>query len=515
MVVELRSHSWFSFGAGVSSPRALAQRAALLELPALGLADAGNLCGALEFAQAGAEFGVAPLFGVELRIRKGARAGPAVLLAESGAGYANICRLTSLAHLAGGRREPELDFRFLESHAAGVVALLAGLVDAGRRAEAKASVAAWLGCLGRRAVFLELQQHLAYGDTRRNRILAELAERCGAGLVASNAPYYLDAPEARLHDVLTANRLNQSLDAARNRLKPNGHWHLKSAPELRELFRDHPESLLNTAAIVEQCGDFRLPEYLQGRYAFPMAPTPPGYSQQAWLERICRDAAERRYGRLRPDVVARLEQEFALIRRHGLAGFFLTYHRIVELARDCVLELGRGDAEKPLGLLSPGRGRGSSVSMLVGYLVGLSHVDPLEYGLSLDRFLSEDTEAFPDIDLDFPRDVRERVIEEWGWDHAALACQFPVYKARGTVRALGRALGLPADAVGLVARSLDSNRVADLPRSAEYARRSGRPGWRDLFALAPGLAGIPRGIAQHPGGMLVSAGALTDLAPDS
>ena len=208
MVVELRSHSWFSFGAGVSSPRSLAQRAALLELPALGLADAGNLCGALEFAQAGAEFGVAPLFGVELRIREGERAGPAVLLAESGAGYANICRLTSLAHLTGGRREPELDFRFLESHAAGVIALLGGretllarLVDAGRRAEAKASVAAWQGCLGRGAVFLELQQHLAYGDTRRNRILAELAERCGAGLVASNAPYYLDAPEARLHEV--------------------------------------------------------------------------------------------------------------------------------------------------------------------------------------------------------------------------------------------------------------------------------------------------------------------------
>ena len=153
-----------------------------------------------------------------------------------------------------------------------------------------------------------------------------------------------------------------------------------------------------------------------------------------------------------------MDEEFALVRKHGLAGFFLVYHRIVALARDCMLELGYGHRETPLEWLPPGRGRGSSVSMLVGYLIGLSHVDPLAYGLTLDRFLSSDSPAVPDIDLDFPRDIRERlilrVIEEWGWDHAALTGMFPTYKARGVVRDLGKALGLPVDEVGALARRL-------------------------------------------------------------
>ena len=212
-----------------------------------------------------------------------------------------------------------------------------------------------------------------------------------------------------------------------------------------------------------------------------------------------------------------MEQKFTLIRRHGLAGFFLVYHRIVELARESMLELGWGHRETPLERLSPGRGRGSSVSMLVGYLIGLSHVDPLEYGLSLDRFLSEETDTYPDIDLDFPRDVRERlivrVIEEWGWDHAALAGMFATYRARGVLRGLGKALGLPADEVGFLSRRVESEGVADLPLLPGLAERMDRPGWRHPLALAPRLAGLPKGLSQHPGGMLVSSTALTDLMP--
>ena len=182
-----------------------------------------------------------------------------------------------------------------------------------------------------------------------------------------------------------------------------------------------------------------------------------------------------------------------------------------------MLELGYGHLETPLEWLPPGRGRGSSVSMLVGYLIGLSHVDPLEYGLTLDRFLSSETAAPPDIDLDFPRDIRERlilrVIEEWGWDHAALAGMIPTYKARGIVRALGKALGLPLDEVGALARGLETNSVSDLYNSPALLARADRPGWRDLLALSEQLAGFPKGLAQHPGGMLVSSTPLTDLAP--
>ena len=194
---------------------------------------------------------------------------------------------------------------------------------------------------------------------------------------------------------------------------------------MAQLFRSYPDALRNTVAVAKRCSGFNLPGYLAGRYRFPEAPTPPGYDAQSWLRRLCEESASRRYWSVNAKVRERLDKEFGLIGRHGLAGFFLVYHPIVELARECMLELGYGHLETPLEWLPPGRGRCSSVSLLVGYLIGLSHLDPLEYGLTLDRFLSSETAAPPDIDLDFPRDIRERlilrVIEEWGWDHAALA----------------------------------------------------------------------------------------------
>lgn len=460
--VELRVHSWYSFGGGVPAPAALAQHAAGLGYPALGLTDAANLCGALEFAQACEGAGVRPLFGVDLPVREGDRVGTVTLLAADGDGYANICRLASLAHLTGGHRTPELDSRFLDEHAAGVIALpgapdsvLAGLIADGRWSAATGLVKAYVGRFGQGSVFLQLQQHLAHGDTFRNRRMNELARQCGVGVVATNEPWFLRREDSRLHDCLTAIRHNVSLNEVRNRLKPNSHWWLKPPAKIGPLLRRYPDALSNTVAIAERCGDFRLPAYLRGRYAFPDVRVPPGYDAQGWLEELCRQAAARRYGRVDRRVTERLEQEFALIRQHGLAGFFLVYYRIVELAREVMLDLGWGHRETPLEWLSPGRGRGSSVSMLVGYLIGLSHVDPLEYGLSLDRFLSAETDSYPDIDLDFPRDVRERlivrVIEEWGWDHAALAGMFATYRTRGVLRGLGKALGLPADEVGILA----------------------------------------------------------------
>ena len=522
--VELCAHSWFSFGAGASSVAELVARAAECEYPALGLTDASNFCGALEFAQECRAAGIRPLTGVELPVREGDAIGPVTFLAETGAGYSNLCRLASLAHLAGGRTTPELDFRFLEAHADGVIALLGapdGLVAAdlaaGRWSVAEERVRAYGNRFGDAAVFLLLQQHLVHGDTDRNRRLSELAQRCGVGTVAANAPWYHDAGRARLHDALTAIRRNASLSEARRRLKVNANYGLLPPERMAQRLNRYPDALRNTVAIAERCSDFDLVDFVDGHYRFPNAPTPPGYDAQSWLERLCAESVQRRYGGIDRRARERLDEEFSLIRRHGLAGFFLVYHRIVELARDCMLELGYGHRETPLEWLPPGRGRGSSVSMLVGYLIGLSHVDPLAYGLTLDRFLSSDSPAVPDIDLDFPRDIRERlilrIIEEWGWDHAALTGMFPTYKARGVVRDLGKALGLPADEVGALARRLESNSVTELSLLPGYAELVQRPGWNHLFRLAHTLQGFPKGLAQHPGGILVSSSPLTDFMP--
>ncbi len=522
--VELRSHSWYSFGAGASSVSDLVERAAELGHSTLGLTDTSNLCGALEYSRQCIDAGVHPILGADLAVQDAGGTGLVTFIAETGEGYANLCRLVSLAHHTGGRATPELDARFLEAHADGLIVLLgdpagplAGLVWDGERKPAKELVRRYRRWFGSSHVFLEQQQHLAHGDTTRNKRLHELAERCGVGTVATNDVWYHCQDRARLHDALTTVRLNSSLTEVRERLKVNGHYRLKSGPEMARLFRSHPEAVRNTAAIAERCSDFQLPDYLSGRYRVPDIPVPAGHDALSLLRRLCEESAARRYGRVDGRVRERLDQEFELIGRHGLAGFFLVYHRVVELARQCMLELGHGHQETPLEWLPPGRGRGSSVSMLVGYLIGLSHVDPLEYGLTLDRFLSIDTAAVPDIDLDFPRDIREklilRIIEEWGWDHATLAGMMPTYKARGLVRALGKALGLPADEVGVVARSLETDSPSELSREPALVSRAERAGWRDLLRLSDQLAGFPKGLAQHPGGMLVSSTPLTDLMP--
>ena len=522
--VELRGHSWYSFGAGASSTADLVERAAELEYPALGLTDTSNLCGALEFSQQCRDAGVRPILGVDLTVRDPEGDGVVTFIAETGDGYANLCRLVSLAHVTASGTEPVMDARFLEPHVDGLIVLLgapsgvlARLVQGGEWAEAQALVERYRGWFGPGNVFLEMQQHLAYGDTARNKRLPELAERCGVATVATNEPWYHWRGQSRLHDALIAVRLNRPLSEVRESLKVNSQYWLKSPQEMAALFRRYPDAVANTRPIAERCSGFSLPEYLHGRYAYPDYPVPPGHDAHSWLRRLCEESAARRYGRVDRKVRERLDEEFDLIERHGLAGFFLVYHRIVELARECMLELGYGHKETPLEWLPPGRGRGSSVSMLVGYLIGLSHVDPVEYGLALDRFLSSETAVLPDIDLDFPGTCRERlilrVIQEWGWDHAALAGMMPTYKARGVVRDLGKALGLPANEVAALARSLETDSPAELSTSPTLLARRDRPGWRDLLGLSQQLAGFPKGLAQHPGGMLVSSTPLTDLMP--
>src|SRR3954468_22662966 len=166
---------------------------------------------------------------------------------------------------------------------------------------------------------------------------------------------------------------------------------------------------------------------------------------------------------MRAQAQARLEEELRVIDRLGLAGFFLLHHEMLELAREVAREIRGPDSVR--ALLAPGRGRGSSVSSLVCYLTGLSHIDPLVNRLALGRFLHEDLSGLPDIDLDFPRDVRERLIprvhERYGQDRAALVAAFPTFRARGAIRELGKVLGLPAGEIERLARGAERYGAAE------------------------------------------------------
>ena len=527
--VELRAHSWYSFHAGASSVSELLTKAAELEQPALGLTDTGNLCGALEFARLANSLGIQPVTGADLVVQEGERSGPVTLLAESGHGYAALCRLLSQAHRDGRRRTPRLPAEQLAElvDGNGLIqltgapgSLLADRIETGHWREARQIVEQAIAWLGRGSVFLELQQHLVHGDRERNRRLRELADYCGVACVATNEVWYHNRSRARLHDVLVAIGLNSSLSEARAHLKANSQYWLKRGAELAQPFQTHPEAMVNSVHIAERCAGFNLEHYMTNRYRFPDAPTPQGHDAQSWLEAMCLEAARYRYGRVTRRVRDRLAEEFRRIRQHRLAGFFLIYHRVIELAREVMRELGHADREIPVPWLAPGRGRGSSVVMVVGYLIGLSHVDPLAYNLPLERFMPEDMAGPPDIDLDFPRDIREklilRLIEEWGWEHAALTGMFATYKTRGVIRDLGRTLGLPSEEIGRLAKIAESrvrglaDELATLPG---YRDKLEQPGWRELAILSGQLGGFPKGVAQHPGGMVISSIPLTDMVP--
>src|SRR5581483_4465497 len=273
-----------------------------------------------------------------------------------------------------------------------------------------------------------------------------------------------------------------------------------------ERFPDDRAAVARTAELADRLR-FDLTEELGYRYPdFSGGPTPADHQ----LVTLCCKLFEERYGGAnghKRRARERLEEELRLIAALGLSGFFLLHWEVLELARRIAVEV-RGPGS-PRQLLPPGRGRGSSVGSIVCYLTGLSHVDPVAADLSLGRFLNHEMASVPDIDLDFPREIREKLIvavtNTYGREHAALVASFSTYHSRGAIRDLGKALGLPFGELERLARLTEGNpyrvaeEIARLPGDHASAR------WQALGELAREIAGLPRHISQHPGGMVISS----------
>ena len=518
--VELHTKSFYSFGEGASHAHELLAQAKEYGYDALALTDA-NLCGALEFARLAGSLGVQPITGGELTLTDGSRL---VLLAKTREGYANISRLFTLAN-AVDRRAPRLDPAHLPDHAGGVVLLtggrdgpLAKLALEGRHTDARELLGSYRSWCGSDAVYVELQQNFLQGDTRRNRELARLADDMRAPVVATNDVHYHARGRYRLQHALAAVRRNTTIDRALPFIRPNHHLRLKPPAQMERLFRERPDAVANTLRIAERCA-FNLGSDLG--YTLPDPSVPEGYTAEGYLWRLCMEAAQRRYGAVSTQVRERLEEEFRLIRMHRLAGFLLLYREIALLAQAITEEKGLAPPETPLEERPPGRGRGSSVALLVGYLIGISHVDPLRWDLTLERFISEDMTMLPDIDLDFPRAIRDelirRVHERFGPEFAVLTGAIATYSVKGVIQDLGKALGLPKDDLKLLSRQAHSQDAADLRDEMlslpAFRDRVGAPGWRDLVELAPQLMHAPRSLGQHVGGMVLSDSPIPEMVP--
>ena len=518
---ELHAKSFYSFGQGASHLHEMLSVAKYNQYLALALTDT-NLCGALEFARLANDLDIRPITGGELTLTDGSRL---TLLAQTRAGYSNISRLFTLAN-AADRRNPRLDPTYLPHHSEGVVLLTGGrdgpltrLAIEGRIGEACGLLKQYLDWFGPSSVYVELQQNLLQGDTDRNRRLAGIARDTGVPLVATNDVHYHSPERSHLQDALIAASLNVTIDQALPHLRPNHHLYLKSPAQMKRLFSEVPEALSNTLQVSEQC-TFNLSTDLG--YTLPDPAVPQGYTAESYLRRLCYEAAARRYdGSVSRRVDERLQEEFRLINRLNLAGFLLLYREIALLAQRIMEERGLVDPETPMEERPPGRGRGSSVALLVGYLIGISHVDPLRWDLTLERFISDEMTTLPDIDLDFPRGLRDELIQRvhrhFGPEYAVLTGAITTYKVKGIIQDLGKALGLPREHLSLLSRRLHSHNAGELReemlRMPDFRDRVDTPGWRDLLDLAPHLMNAPRGLNQHVGGMVLSSSPMPEMVP--
>ncbi len=533
--VELHCHSAFSFLDGASHPVELAAAAAEQGHTALGLTDHDGLPGTMEFAEASKPLGVRPITGAELTLDDGSHL---TLLCEDRTGYRNLCRLITTAHegtrgppsgeaSAGGSirapvSSPRISLEAIERHSGGLVCLsgcaadgaLAARIERGQHAAAAATGKRLLTTFGPGRFRVELQRPFARNDRRRNRLLAGLAERLGVPCVATGNVHVHHRSRAPLQDAFVAVRHGTTLEESEALRRGNRSHALASPATMAERFADHPDAVQESGRLAERLS-FDLTCDLGYRYPGAEDPT-----ADRRLAEICRAELRDRYRRrsTRGEAIGRLEEELGIIRSLGLSGFFLLHRDLLELAREVACEVRGADAARRT--LPPGRGRGSSVSSIVCYLTGLSHVDPVENELFLGRFLNEDLKALPDIDLDFPRDIREvlipRVHERYGHDRSALIASFPTYRVRSAIRDFGKALGLPPGEIERSARSSD-------PFSFDLAggdifeavgeQRAESPRWRALVRLMADATNLPRHVSQHPGGMVISTEPLVDMCP--
>jgi error-prone DNA polymerase len=561
-------------------PEELALRAAELGQGAIALTDHDGLWGAMEMAQAAKAVGVRAITGAEMTVTDGLAAGPdagaagpdagaagpdagrvgpsasdptvrvlsphparatrgrsggdpptfhVTLLVEDADGYRNLCRLVTEAHRATRPRPdrdplpPVLPLQSLEERSEGLVCLsgcardgaLAGRWERGEGERAIALGRRLRDVFGRDRFRVELQRPFWRWDRARNRWLAGLAERLGVGCVATGNVHMHDRSRARLQDALTAVRLHGTLEETEPRRRGNGTSYLCSAAEAAARFADHPDAIAETTRLAERL-PFDLTRDLG--YHYPGSEDP---DADRALAEICRARLEHRYGGSadHSEAERRLEEELGVIRKLELSGFFLLHYDLLELAREVAAEVRGPDSARML--LPPGRGRGSSVSSVVCYLTGLSHIDPVRGGLFLGRFLNEEITEAPDIDLDFPRDIREKLIprvhERYGPDRSALVSAFACYRSRGAVRDFGKVLGLPVGEIERAARMVDvydrSSAIEDDVAEAIGAGRARSVRWRALAEVAQKAWGLPRHASQHPGGMVLSTRPLVDICP--
>ena len=509
--MHLDVRSCFSLKEGAFTPEQLARRAAELGMPAVAMTDRDGLYGAARFVRACEREGVRPILGASLTVR--ALAPPPndahlVLLAADATGYANLCRLITDAHMLGERGDPWLAIEQICAHAAGMVALAGPRSHAGRlgtrgRVDAAARALAPLrDAFGAKRLFVAVEHRMEPGSPGEVRAMLRLAERAGVAAVATNPVRYLVPQDAFLADALECMRRIVPV-AATNVTRANAEGFLKAPEAMRSLFRERPDLCEATLQIEDLCRfDLELK-----RTRFPDFPTPAGRSADALLAERCWQGVNER-GMTQDDRLReRLHLELSMIRQMGYAAFFLT---VAGIAADI----------RAMGIRAACRG--SAAGSLVCYLTGISDVDALRHDLSFERFMNPMREDLPDVDIDVEsarrEDVYDMILSHHGDERAGCVAMIDTYRARSSIREVGKALGLPDVELGQIATSFPHISARHLREAMDRLPELQGMNLKFeqlelLFRVAERLDGFPRHIALHPCGIVLAGHDLVERVP--
>ncbi len=523
--VHLHVHSEYSLLDGAARLEKLVDRAKALKFPALALTDHGNLFGAVDFYTACEKAGVKPILGCELYVAPGSRferssqdggyegASHCTVLARTRAGYANLMKLCSKAYLEGYYYKPRVDRELLAQHADGLLVLsgclnseVSRLLSAGDEAKARETAGWYQEVFGKDFYFMEVQSHGLEQQVAVTEGTVRIARALGAPLCGTNDSHYLEADHSRAHEALLCIQTGTTMSDPNRWKFSTNEFYVKSADEMRAVFKDLPEAYRNTLAVAERCnvdlqfGQFHLPKYQ----------VPDGFTLDSYLEERAFEGLKRRYGSSPADaVVERLRYELGVVSKMGFSGYFLVVWDFISYARRQGIAVGPG--------------RGSSAGSLVAYCLGITNVDPIRYGLIFERFLNPERISMPDMDIDFADDRRDEVIryvvDRYGADRVAHIITFGTMGAKAVIRDVARVLGFSygeADRIAKLVPGFPLNITLDdalekAPPLAEQVKRDQRVG--ELWAVARALEGCTRHASVHASAVVISDEPLMERVP--
>jgi DNA polymerase-3 subunit alpha len=520
--VHLHVHSEYSLLDGANRIRDLVAACERDGQRALALTDHGNMFGAIELYQTCREAGVKPIIGCEVYVAKTSRLAPhnrtdnryhhLTLLARDAEGHRNLMKLASIAYLEGLNWRPRIDKQVLARHARGISCLsgcLAGEINQlflrGDEARAEAVASEFRDLFGKEHFWLELQRNGIDIQDKANEALVRLGARTGIPLVATNDIHYLRHEDCAAQDVLLCiNTGAKRADAKRFKFETDS-LYFRTREEMSSIFRDLPQTVPATLDVADQV-DLEI-EF--GTYHVPLFTPPDGSTPEQLFDRLCEEGLCRLYTGDQARARERLAQERRVIVEMGFVSYFLIVWDLINWARDHGIPVGPG--------------RGSAAGSIVAYCLGITRVDPLQYDLLFERFLNSARVSMPDIDIDFCKEGRERVLqytrERYGVEHVAQIVTFGTMASRTVVRDVGRALDVPLKDVDRIAKKIPAGpgapslgeAIAQDPDLLEIRRAN--PGLEELFQLSVKLEGMARHISTHAAGVVIADRPIVDYVP--